>query len=991
LPPALSGSAALFWLWILPVGILLALNLQGYGLIGENMDAQQTATARLFGLAGVANLLCGFAFCAATRWLGVSPDSARARHAAWALPMSAIAVQAAYLCFAVSIENKIIPATVAAWIYPPTRFLFNQFAFAMLPLAHGVLRLACIRLGATTGKTIALSVALTIAAPILLYLLLLTIPDAGGGSQVPVVIVVTGVVVLSVAMFAGIIRALMLGLHKIEAWRSTGERIAIVVVAFALPVAGLLLNRSIDFPVDFQAWEVYALVAANTAILLFASFQHARRPLLSLGLLGATFPFSLYFFIVFLPYTPLSILAVIVFGLGFLVLTPTLLFVLHLHLLNQARRHPLLTHRPARVALTVLLCALLLPAFFTVRALADKAALHAALDYVFTPAIAPGDITYPASLTNLRRALASHRSYKNGIYYPLLSDFYGWLVFDHLVLPDDKLARLEQTFFGAAGPTENADPLRSRRTGFFGDSSVRATTRMPRSAPPSNAVDVSRLGVHTTPAGEQNTTVTFALTLTNTDAVGRFAAEYRKVLPLPAGIFVSGFRLHINGTAVPGRIFEKKTALWVYTMIRDSERRDPGLLFYRNPGELELRVFPVNAGSPAIVEVDFLVPGRFPAESIPVGKNDPTALLAHLGTLIRPQLTHDPSGSYAAGGLERLGLPAAEREPYLHVIVDRSLDRGFTGDLSATLRSLAERFPAARRARVTLAHYAVIDLDPALTPIGDLAKRPAPNLRDLLPLSGGLSLDLALAHAIRQHRDSDLDRAATSDHLPPRPIFVLLSRHAERRTLELERTSAWGDLLSSLELHELGSDGSWTTHVKPDPTSVPLLRLGDSLRPLAPNHAARFKANSGNRSLEYWSGASASWLPVPDITAQAGTTPWSRAVALQLRQLDHTRSPGDSAFSLKSLVQASRETGLLLPATSYIVVENAAQWRMLEESERRKLGQSAALAFRETPAPPALWLALAFALWLALRRFLCRHSRPSATSALPALPGRGAH
>ena len=43
LPALLVGPAALFWLWVLPLGILLALNLQGYRLISGNMDAAQLA------------------------------------------------------------------------------------------------------------------------------------------------------------------------------------------------------------------------------------------------------------------------------------------------------------------------------------------------------------------------------------------------------------------------------------------------------------------------------------------------------------------------------------------------------------------------------------------------------------------------------------------------------------------------------------------------------------------------------------------------------------------------------------------------------------------------------------------------------------------------------------------------------------------------------------------------------------------------------------
>ena len=171
-------------------------------------------------------------------------------------------------------------------------------------------------------------------------------------------------------------------------------------------------------------------------------------------------------------------------------------------------------------------------------------------------------------------------------------------------MPDEKLGRLEKVFFGTTGSTQNRDFVRSQNGSLFGRS-VRDRARMPRATPPLRTVEVSRLDARVLPAGDANAVFTLALTLHNT---GPQAAEYRQTLPLPSGVFVSGFRLHINGTPVPGRIFEKKTALWVYTMIRDSERRDPGLLVYNKPDELELRVFPVPPGKPATVEIDFLIP-----------------------------------------------------------------------------------------------------------------------------------------------------------------------------------------------------------------------------------------------------------------------------------------------------------------------------------------------------------------------------------------------
>ena len=66
---------------------------------------------------------------------------------------------------------------------------------------------------------------------------------------------------------------------------------------------------------------------------------------------------------------------------------------------------------------------------------------------------------------------------------------------------------------------------------------------------------------------------------------------------------------------------------------------------------------------------------------------------------------------------------------------------------------------------------------------------------------------------------------------------------------------------------------------------------------------------------------------------------------------------------------ASRESGVMLASTSYIVVENSAQWRILEVSERKKLDQNSALDFKEAPAPSAAWLILGFGIWWGLRRW----------------------
>ena len=207
----------------------------------------------------------------------------------------------------------------------------------------------------------------------------------------------------------------------------------------------------------------------------------------------------------------------------------------------------------ARARVAAGLCFLLLPAFFTVRSLADRAALNAALDDVFTPKIPAGYIRYPASRINLRRALDSHRSYKEGIYYPLLSDYYAWLVFDNLILPDAKLNQLEELFFGPAESGTSLDPFRRTRGGRWRGSSVRDRSRMPSARRVSRDVVLQRTEVRTQPAGERQTKVTCVLTLENPGAA---AAEYVATLPLPPGVYVNGSACRAS------RAFRCRDASW---------------------------------------------------------------------------------------------------------------------------------------------------------------------------------------------------------------------------------------------------------------------------------------------------------------------------------------------------------------------------------------------------------------------------------------------
>lgn len=969
LPPVLTGPSSFLWLWVLPLALLLALNVQGYLLVSGNLSDEQRRDAWLLGGALLLDVGLGVAAWAVSfRWMRAGREAA-ARHAAWGVPL--ILANVGYLWLATALGDDLLPRSVTAWIYPEQRYFFNQYTFGMAPLFLGMLRLACAGSARLGGRVIAWHVSVAVLVPIGLYVLGVL---ARGAElpfwRIPETIMAVAMVGFGLLLFVCVIRVLVLSLRSRALSGPTGQRVGILLFALLLPLAGLALNESIPFPVSFQAPEVYVLTCVNAAGLFASTFLAAARPRLTLFLLGATLPFTLYFFVVFLPYTPLAVLAILALGAGFLILAPTLLFTLHLHLAWQAAREAAFAapgHGLRLAAIGLAGCAVL-PGWFTARGWSDRAALNTAVNHAFTPVVsATQAAAYPGNLAYLRRAISSHRAYKDGLYYPLLSDYYAWLVFDGLVLPDEKLNRIESLFFGTVTPS---DP--SRGDGFgFGRGTVRERHRMPRAEPPPRTVEVRDIRATTRPAGEGATTVTLALTLANTGSGEQ--AEYIRTLPLAPGVVANGFRLHVNGEAVPGRLVEKKTALWVYTMIRDSERRDPGLLFYSAPDELELRVYPVIAGTPSIVELDFLVPAVFDADALPVESRDPAACVAALRDVMTPTLARTTPETVVLAGLDRASLPLAPRPTYVHFLVDRSAANAFTGDVASARAMLGAHLSFAGTERVTLVNHDAVPVEPregvAFPPAAEQVAR-------VLPARGGLHLDLALAQALRRHRDEDLDRLGPDAPPPARPVFVILSHRLGTGIGELSLANEWCDLAPDMEVYELDETGAFRSCFGGAPADAPMVRLGSSARPWHAGRLTRFDgAEQDGMAPAFWDEAARRWraLDVADMAAaRAGEdeATWPEAMALQLRHQDEVRDPGrgGSVAGLSGLVAESRRLGVLTPATSFIVVENAAQWRAMDQAERKKLGQHQALDHLETPAPSAVVLLLALGGWAGARR-----------------------
>lgn len=967
LSPATRNPGHLLWVWTLPQVFLLLMNVRSLGMIWGEMSEAQRVTGRWILGSEIAMLVGIGAFVSVLRRSG--------KPVSWALQWPLFAVAVAYLWLVFMASGSMIPASVSLWILPPQDFLYYQFAFVMPAAFFAAMQLACFETKLPRGTDIGLSLATLFGVPFLAVIGVQALSHLRLFRHLPETLFAIVFLCGTILAIGALLRLVVMAYVGVRRKGPVALAIFTALVALAAPLGGLFLNRKIPFPADFQSLGVYALAALNGVVLLLPNFRSLRLHRAVWLAQCALFPFTLYFFVVFLPFLPLSLLAMIVMGAGFLILTPTALFVLHGQRILDGYRNEVRDGGRLLPALLGTAAVLAIPAAYTAHALHNHAVLSRAVDHAYTPDYrASGFRGNPASVG---RALLGLRDFKSGIQLPFLSDYYNWLVFDGLVLPDEKMAHLHRLFLGREMPEA------SRRMGeslFFGESpgrSRRSTFMETRgeAPPPPQEVLLEKMVPITEAEDSQTERTRITLTMRNTaDAVSEFATTVH----VPEGVLVSGFWLHIGPERVPGRIFEKKTALWVYQKIRDVTRRDPGILLYTGPETLDLRVYPFAARETRTVELEFLRPVS-QAASVQIGKET-----FALGDSSQPkQIALAQTGESGAALVVPPGnladLPRLSRQPYLHFIVDRSASSTLEGAaLRETLVRLAGQFPAAKQCAITAANFDAVELTSGLIGVDALAHWD-PEQLSRLPRQGGFAQDRALKRVLLRAAD-DL-RTGTPEALSRFPLPIIVRGSASTPVLEGE-LAEFGERVPDVGGYFVSVDGgalsaqrwdasqtaSFTAEQAPHP--VVLFKTGGAIAAATADRptAALMALTGGHGELQVWGSAVGAWKPVSHIDLPSGGR-YARGAGAWLEQKALVEEPSLGKDALRRLVALSRATGVIVPATSYIVVENSAQWRKLEETEKKKLANNAALELEETPEPStALLLACGGAALLARRR-----------------------
>lgn len=947
LPAAVTHPLTMLITIAVPQVILLILNLRSYHLLSGEIDASQKKLAIAFFAAELIILIGG---CLLALWQWRKSTLVKWRWN-WAIFIPPVV----YLALFTMKADSIVPTALQLWIVPPATSVFYQFVFLMPSIFLAALGLACFPMRISVGKDIGTSLGLAIGTPLLWYLFL-SIGLEKLFRNIPSTLIFLMVVAFSMVCLTGVLRLLTLLFTWALGKGRFGQSILIAVVSLVAPIGGLLLNSKFPFPADFQIWPVYALTILNGIVLTIPSFY---RPKLdrAMWLIQCTlFPFTLYFFLTFLPYLPLASIAIIAAGAGFLILSPTALFVIHLKKLVQGL--------PSRKFIPLgILAALILPAYAQIEMMIDRSVLHQAIDYVYSPDL-KNDGHFQGSRNALRRSLLRLQNVKAGVELPFLTQWYNQVVLDGLVLNDEKMSHLYFTFFGDSLPK-----VEERNGSLFGRRNNRGFGGVRMTPPPKNAV--LRNVTHSVSSDPENGTRTLVkLELHNPSGT---QSEFATTINLPDGVFVSGYWLHVGDERVPGQIFEKKTAMWIYRMIRDASRRDPGLLTYTAPNRISLRVFPFAANETRITEIEFLsAPGYKPeiqiGEKIISGENTNSELV--VSKIDNTQQTVFIPLSAVAKANETI------REPFLHFIVDRSSTGLSAEDSIVSMKEVALKHPTIKSFAITLANYEFVDFDKAMLPIGSLSKDSTKKLIESLPKQGALLAEHSMQRVLSRFKIRQTDSEDLSDTL--RFPLIVLVKSVKTHGVRLKKLTWYASATPDVDgyyikthgddpvLSKNFSDGKIVESLSIKP--VLIFAAGKSRTVIAATSDSAVGLLNSQEAIKIYDSNLGEFTPLNGASTTSIESDYSKALDVVYLESEIRWNPSSTNDRLSTIVDKSRDSGILTPSTAYIVVENSAQWKMLKRKEKEKLKGNHALDFMEAPEPHLLLIILVFALFLFMKK-----------------------
>jgi hypothetical protein len=553
--------------------------------------------------------------------------------------------------------DRIIPFSIPQWMVSGNIFLYVG-TFLMPTLAYSLFILVSHFTPKNKEHKAWVNFLIAIGIPITGYLFTqIILPlwqtfDSKFGEHTILILVIVVTIVFLFFLIRGVF---ILATKKAEVWQKY-QLAWKVPIAIVLPLLGLLVNNGHLFN-DFgpsqsgifgdfnNAW-FYILALVNGILVCLPNLENKiYRLLLFIGR-SVTFAYTFYFFLVFLPFLPLSVIAIIAIGTGFLMLTPLLLFVIHINELSKDFTY-LKTVLSKKLLIGVsVLGFLIIPTFITVTYLKDKSVLNETLSYLYSPDYSTQYNIDKSSLQKTLNVIKSHKENRGGIFgngIPYLSSYFNWLVMDNLTLSDSKINTIEKIYFGKSSFELRPENIQN------------------------DNVQISNISTNSTYDKTQNAWKSWVdLEITNKSGNTRFS-EYATTIDLPEGCWISDYYLYVGNIKEPGILAEKKSAMWIFSQIRNTNR-DPGILYYLTGNKVAFRIFPFSKDEIRKTGIEFLH-----KEPISLNIDNNIVKLGNINETVYENI--ETKNITYVSVQQKQKLKSVKRKPYFHFLVDVSKDK----------------------------------------------------------------------------------------------------------------------------------------------------------------------------------------------------------------------------------------------------------------------------------------------------------------------------
>jgi len=840
--------------------------------------------------------------------------------------------------------DKIIPFSVPQWMVSGNIFLYVG-TFLMPTLAYSLFILVSHFTSENKEHKAWVNFLIAIGIPVAGYLFSqIILPlwqrvESEFSIHILVVIIISATLVFLFFLIRGIY---ILATKKADVWLKY-QFAWKIPIAILLPLLGLLVNNGLLFNNfgtsnsgifgDFNNTWFYILAVTNGILVCLPNLENkVYRLLLFIGR-SITFAYTFYFFLVFLPFLPLSVIAIIAIGTGFLMLTPLLLFVIHINELSKDFNY-LRTLFSKRLIIGIsLLGFLIIPAFITATYLKDKSVLNETLSYLYSPDYSKQygiDKNSLQKTLNVIKSHKDHRDSRGGIFgngIPYLSSYFNWLVMDNLTLSDSKINTIEKIFFGNASFELRPENIQNEN------------------------VQISNISTNSTYDKTQNAWKSWVdLEITNKSGNAWFS-EYATTIELPEGCWISDYYLYVGDIKEPGILAEKKSAMWIFSQIRN-ENRDPGILYYLTGNKVAFRVFPFAKDEVRKTGIEFLH-----KEPIKLNIDNNVIELGNIEETIYENIETENIAYVSAQQKQKL--ISVKRKPYFHFLVDASKDKNSkSADFIKRIEQvIEENKPLSENAKISFVNSYVTTNTLDNDWKGEYTSQ---------TFEGGFYLDRAIRTTLIN---------AYQDKSKTYPVIVVVTDSIQNAVLDKDFADFKFAFPESNLFFNLDRNGILKEHSL---TENPIKELPEILR----------ECMFCETVLEYkLSDNSIAYLPnnnelniilkkdFLDVTEkEIKEKNWQSALIMQGQWTSQILHPETSDKEWLNLVKYSFISKVMTPVTSYLVVENEAQKEMLKKKQEQALSGNKSLDLGEDtqrmsePSLILLTILLGLILWFREKR-----------------------